>query len=165
MFVAIDPGMTTGWALWGRHASVGLVLFACGIGDPRTCPRHVVHSEDPIDVVNDVWIEQPVIYPHAKPRPNDILKLAMNAAEWGGLYRALAVDVHYVEPAQWKGQVPKATHHARVWAALSDAERDVVDLGGRGVAPSKRHNMLDAVGLGLWVAQRAGRAPQLRVVK
>lgn len=45
--------------------------------------------------------------------------VAINAGEWGGTYRTLVAEVHYVTPAEWKGQLPKDIHHARVWAALT----------------------------------------------
>lgn len=150
MFVSIDPGAATGWAIWNLSS-----LVECGLGDPRLSLKHIVHADHPIDVVNDVWIEWPVIYPRSKVRPNDILTLARCAAEFGGGYKALGVAVHYVEPATWKGQLPKEVHHPRVWAALRDTERALVDEACQGMAPSKRHNVLDAVGLGQWVRLRS----------
>lgn len=145
MIVTIDPGLATGWALWEVLGK----LTACGLGDPRSCEQHVAMH------VHDVWIESPFIYPHAKARPADILKLAREAGEWGGRYEVSAVaTIHYVLPAEWKGQVPKEIHHARVWDALDAAERAIVDKAVRGLAPSKRHNVLDAVGMGVWVRSR-----------
>lgn len=153
MYVTIDPGVTNGWALWCCDE-----LIACGLGDPRQHGLHVVTSKNPdADTVDDVWIERPVIYPRSKARPNDIVKLATDAGEWAGMYRACGVERHYVEPAEWKGQAPKDVHHARVWSKLTDDERDVVNEAVRGIAPSKRHNVLDAVGLGLFVAKRLGK--------
>lgn len=150
MYVTIDPGLQTGWAIWSLSG-----LVACGLGDPRSSSRHVVVSSNPdADLISDTWIEAPVIYPRSKARPADIMKLSRTAGEWFGTYRTLGVEPHYVEPAEWKGQVPKDVHQARVWADLDLDERDVVNEACRGMAPSKRHNVLDAVGLGLWVAER-----------
>lgn len=152
--MTIDPGLATGWALWR-----GTTLVDCGLDDPRRSELHVVNppGEYVGDVIVDAWIEAPVIYPRSKARPADIMNLCRQAGEWFGTYRTLGVEAHYVEPAEWKGQVPKDIHHARVWAVLSDDERSVVTTAGNGVAPSKRHNILDAVGLGLWVAKRLAR--------
>lgn len=150
MFVTIDPGAMTGWAIWNAYG-----LIACGLGDPRLHPNHVVTSERQQDVIDDVWIEYPVIYPRSKARPNDILKLAQVAAEFGGGYKTCGVEVHYVEPATWKGQLSKAMHHPRVWAALRDFERAVVDVACTGMSPTKRENVLDAIGLGQWVRLRS----------
>lgn len=143
VFVTIDPGNDTGWALWEAGA-----LAACGLGDPRSSALHVVEH------VDDVWIEEPVIYPHSKARPNDIKALAMTAARWGAIYELCAVDVHFVEPARWKGQLPKDVCHARSWGKLQPNERAIVDKAVRGMAPSKRHNVLDAVAIGVWVLKR-----------
>ena len=79
------------------------------------------------------------------------MKLALEAGRWCGVYSTIGVVSHYVEPAQWKGQVPKEIHHPRVWAALAPLEQSLVHEACNGVAPSKRHNVLDAVGLGQWV--------------
>ncbi len=150
MFVSIDPGVTTGWALWNLRG-----LVACGLGDPRVCPRHVVVPRaDDEDVIHDVWIESQRIYPHSHADPNDILKLAQDAGRWAGIYAAVGVEAFYVEPSTWKGQVPKAIHHPRIWGALTAPEQAIVASAGKGVAPSKRHNMMDAVGIGLWVRNR-----------
>lgn len=154
VYVTIDPGLQTGWAIWNVSG-----LVACGLGDPRLHARHVVHSSNrSADTIGDVWVESPVIYPRSKARPADIMKLAREAGRWIGIYSTLGVEAHLVEPAQWKGQVPKDIHHARVWAALTSAEQALVSVSVKVIAPSKRHNVLDAVGLGLWVAERAGRS-------
>lgn len=149
MLLAIDPGTDTGWALFsdandrdGRHR-----LVACGLGDPRLSDKH--RAAD----ITRVVIERPMIYPRGQTKnPNDVVALAVNAGEWGGLYRQWAA-VEYVLPFQWKGSVPKSIHHERVLAKLSDAERVVVDqtlTRGRSIARGKRHNVLDAIGLGLF---------------
>ncbi len=53
----------------------------------------------------------------------------------------------YVRPASWKGQVPKDIHHARVRAVLTPAEFAVYNAVD--CPASKRHNVLDAIALGL----------------
>src|SRR5579872_885979 len=147
MWVTIDPGINSGWAIWSLRG-----LVACGLGDPRLSDRHVVVGVEPQqDVIHDVWIEGQIIYPRSKVDPNDIVKLAQDAGRWAGRYDSVAVDTHFVLPAAWKGQVPKDIHHARVWAKLSTEEQEIVSRACRGMAVSKRHNVLDAVGLGVWV--------------
>jgi hypothetical protein len=139
MYLTIDPGIATGWALWSA-----VRLLECGLGTPPARAD-----------LEAVWIESPVIYPHSRARPNDILKLARDAGAHAGLYLSLGVNVRFVEPARWKGQVPKTIHHARVWSQLQPGEQSIVHEGCLGVAPSKRHNVLDAVGMGLWVRSQA----------
>jgi hypothetical protein len=158
MLLAIDPGTDTGWALFSDSSDRDdrYRLIACGLGDPRLSDRHRIAD------ITRVVIERPMIYPRGQTKnPNDVLSVAVNAGEWGGLYRQWAT-IEYVLPFQWKGSVPKAIHHERVLAKLSDAERAVVDQAmarGRSdasqaqakrVARGKRHNVLDAVGLGLF---------------
>ena len=156
MLLAIDPGLDTGWALFTDAGE----LVACGLGDPRMSDRHRVSE------IRSVVIEQPFIYPRGQTKnPNDVLALALNAGEWAGLYRQWA-EVKYVLPFQWKGSVPKAISHSRIWGKLGDTEKTVVDLAmergrscttkalGRPIASSRRHNVLDAVGLGLFAVSR-----------
>lgn len=149
VYVTIDPGLNPGWSIWAAYE-----LVACGLGDPRSHRRHVVTSANPdADTIGDAWIEAQKIYPRSKVDPNDIVTLARDAGRWAGRYDACGVDVQFVEPVVWKGQVPKETHHARIWAALTADEQEVVSLSLKGVAPKKRHNVLDAIGIGLWVAR------------
>jgi hypothetical protein len=156
MLLAIDPGVDTGWALFSSAGQ----LIACGLGDPRMSDRHRVAD------LRTVIIEQPFVYPRGQTKsPNDVVTLALNAGEWAGLYRQWA-DVRYVLPFQWKGSVPKKISHARILAKLSEAERAVVDAAisrgrscatkalGRPIAPSQQHNVLDAIGLGLFAVSR-----------
>lgn len=160
MIVTIDPGKKTGWAL---HSKTGLV--ACGTGDPRISDRHIVVSPHAdVDVIEDAYIEWPVIYPRAPARPADIMKVARCAAEYGGMYKTFAVDVHYVEPAEWKGQLDKAVHHPIILATLTAEERSLVYATPKIKRRKPRYaddgyseDMLDAIGLALWAARRWGR--------
>ena len=151
MFVTIDPGADTGWSLWGSN---GLEL--CGLGDPRLKKGSVILDDH--TCVTDVWIESQAIYPgRGGARPADIIKLAQSAGAWAGIYATLGAEVHWVLPAQWKGQIPKPKRgetyivEKRVLAVLSPPERAVLELGCKGLCASKRHNVIDAVGIGLWV--------------
>lgn len=130
MLLAIDPGTDTGWALFD-----GTRLESCGFGVP------------PInDGIDQVLIELSPIRPH-DPRPQDILTLAVKSGEWHGLYRAHGPS--YLFPKDWKGSTKKEISHPRIWAALTSPEQGIVDRSLRGVAPGKRHNVMDAVGIGL----------------
>lgn len=58
----------------------------------------------------------------------------------------------YVLPKVWKGQVPKKIMNDRVYGRLSTNEKKIVDTSR---APkTRRHDMLDAVGIGLWKLRR-----------
>lgn len=144
MFVTIDPGAQTGWAIWSPAGA----LVDCGLGDPRKSSKHIA------DDIDTVWIESQVIYPRSRVPPNDIVKLAQDAGRWFGVYATLGAAVNWVEPARWKGQLPKRVHHPRIMAALTSHERQIVAEGCCALAESLRHNVLDAVGLGLWVRSK-----------
>lgn len=147
MLLAIDPGTNVGWALFDK-TGVGVGVFgeliSCGLGG----------EPDGAAVVHEVVIEHPVIYPGGRTKnPNDVLKVAINAGEWGGRFRHVA---RYVKPQQWKGNVPKAVHQPRIWAKLTNTERKVFDdcLDTAKVPKSKRHNVIDAIGIGLYAVGR-----------
>lgn len=83
------------------------------------------------------------------------------AADLGELYGVLgavtygipaAKHVHFL-PRQWKGQVPKDVHNARVEAALRTGEKDAIEA----CRASLRHNVIDSVGIGLVHLGRMGR--------
>jgi len=62
-----------------------------------------------------------------------------------------------VKPREWKGQVPKDVHHARLVKTLTPDEMAMVE---RAAPPSLRHNVLDAIGIGkYWFQSRRGAAP------
>ncbi len=145
MLLAIDPGVTTGWALYSN----GNQLLGCGLDDPQQCRWLVVSA------LSRVVIEQPRIYPGGRTKsPNDVLSVAVNAGEWAGRFKQQGCAIEYVTPSTWKGQVKKDISHARIWAKLWVGEQQIVDAAGKGMPASKRHNMLDAVGIGLWAVDR-----------
>ena len=147
MLLAIDPGADAGWARFNSTT-----LQACGLAGT---PAVAVCADDA--KIERVIIEKPMIYPGGRQqaRPADVIKLAVRAGEWGGRATALwAVVPEYVEPFRWKGSIPKDIHHARIWARLTPVEQAVVSEAARGMAPSKRHNVMDAVGLGLYAIGR-----------
>lgn len=136
MLLAIDPGNDTGWALFENG-----MLIDAGLYFP------------PLDgAIMDLVIERPTIYPRSKARPADIVTLAINAGMHAGRASSLT-SIHWVEPRTWKGQVRKKIHHSRIVKLLSEDEKCV--LRRLGVTEGKAHNVLDAVGLGLWKLGRS----------
>jgi hypothetical protein len=130
--LAIDPGTSTGWAVFGYPGALA-GLRACGLGDP------------PVEGAGRVVIELPQVYPRQQVPPNDLIALAFLAGRCAGRARGA---VSTVLPHQWKGNMPKEVCAARVRAALSPEERAVVDACD--VPDKQRHNVLDAVGIGLF---------------
>jgi hypothetical protein len=146
MLLAIDPGADSGWAVYDSCRR----LEACGLGD--SFAPFVGSSLLP----SKVLIECAELRGRKDPNPNSILLMARNAGEHAGLWKSKGVEVVYLEPNSWKGSTPKLIDHARTWGKLDENERGVVDRcfstapGRNGMAPGKRHNVLDAVGIGLF---------------
>ena len=100
-----------------------------------------------------VVVEMPQVYDAAKQRGDqrDIVKLAMVAGEILCAARPFTKAALPVEPASWKGQVPKDVLIERIKSKLSAEEIAAVELPD---AASLQHNVWDAVGLGLWHHRR-----------
>lgn len=167
--IAIDPG----YAKRGKgsacarfiHGELRHVWFA----RPSTfAPLLGVHTV--------VW-ERPQVDRRTRSSVPSIVRLAAEGGTLAGLYAgATGAAVVAVSPTEWKGAVSKPVHHKRMWRALSEAERAVLGVHvGREIDAACRrgaldrwsrpgasyypasfaeHNLLDAVGIGLW---RLGR--------
>jgi len=122
---AIDPGARAGWALF-----FGRDLTACGPGDPD-------------ELVGEVVIECPRVYPHGKVDPNDLIVLARRV---GRIEERAGRPCTLVFPRAWKGTVKKPIMTARILSRMTTAER--------GLLMKIDHNVIDAIGLGLWKVGR-----------
>lgn len=138
---AIDPGSRAdrpnmGWALFLKSR-----LLAAGIVRSK--------EELPQDSVKIIVIEAPRWYPREyKIDTNDLLDLSILVGKIQGMYEERGQTVQLVWPRSWKGTVSKKIHNPRVLAALTKEE--IVLLPRRPRAKDHDHNMLDAVGIGLW---------------
>lgn len=95
-----------------------------------------------------VLLEDQVIYPKSKVDPNDIVRLAQTAGrcrERLGWQRTTLIP-----PRKWKGTLDKDAMHVRIVRALDEDERRVYFAAADAVAESYRHNIADAIGIGLW---------------
>lgn len=110
-----------------------------------------------LGTIDLVIVERPKIYDaaHQKGDQRDIADLLIVA---GGLLLAagrVAKAVMPIEPAQWKGQTPTEIIEHRLEKHLSAEER------GRIEWPTARktlaHNVVDAIGIGMWHAGRIGK--------
>lgn len=129
--------------------------------------------------LSSLVIEKPQIYKGSDEKdPNDCLDVFGAARLAEGIIRARGGPAaHYVLPREWKGSFKKPPHHRQVWAALSPAEREVfardsghevdfitdkIERACQTLARTRKvtgyswkaHNLLDAVGLGLWHHRR-----------
>lgn len=139
--LAIDPGNDLGWALFED----GQLIFA-GLNNPSTAL---------LDGARAI-IERPQVYrsSQSKGDPNDLITLAIGVGQMKERLESRGVQVDLVLPTTWKGQTPKEIHHKRVLARLSPTEKTRLDGCLSCVARGVRHNVLDAVGLGLWFLRR-----------
>lgn len=157
--LAIDPGNCTGWAIFS-HAGL---LQRCGVSTPKTKPTPKDLGLGPTQFRQGMFrgwaltIEMPEVTPTTPSIP-DILKLCVSLGRYVDWFEDNAGGtVDYVKPASWKGQVPKEIHHPRIYAALRPEEQKILYDTGLAMADSKRHNMVDAVGLGLYSVGRRVR--------
>jgi hypothetical protein len=158
ILVAIDPGEDAGVAVF-----VGGRLVAARLVDGRTA-RGVVTHADLVDVSGpaEVVVELPQAYTGGRSRApiHDLVTLAYRAGRLAQAAEAALrpgvreVTTETVWPAQWKGSVDKRVVNARVAALLNEAETAAVRAAAAG---ARAHNVLDAVGLGLWRLKRMSR--------
>jgi hypothetical protein len=128
---AIDPGLRTGIAWFVNGLLVRAGLFE----------DNAVISCLPLVVV-----ECPEYQKARRVNPNDLITLALRVGRWQARVERSGGKCELVRPSEWKGLVPKRIHTARTLAKLSREERLLVD--------GARHDVIDAVGIGLW---RLGR--------
>jgi hypothetical protein len=138
--VAIDPGRSTGWAVFTEAGS----LARCGACD-GTFPFQVSPGVR-------VLIERPQVYSprHSKGDPNDLITLAIRVGTYVERFKSQGAEVRLVLPHDWKGTIKKPIHHPRIYSRLDSAEQMEVDRGGRGLSMKAVEDMMDAVGLGVW---------------
>lgn len=141
-----DPGEWAGYAHW----ELGL-LVACGRWYKGLVKTKVLA------------IELPRIYPlgKSKANPNDIVQLSIRAGRIAEHYDENHTSWYH--PQQWKGQVPDKILYGqegepgRIVKLLTNTEKVIVKLSLDNIAPGYRHNVLDAIGIGLYHIGRAGR--------
>jgi len=141
---AIDPGTSkSGWAFFDDG-----VLIECGLvtdeGDPfdrcesiaRTL-YYLVSSHQPTRVLCE--------YPH-KGGPGMRSKNITILFHFCGMIQAymnhIQVPVEFIEPAIWKGQVPKDKHQPKIIKKVKQKyDMDASDW---------KEDVVDAVGIGMW---------------
>ena len=137
MYLGIDPGLSTGWAV--LDATGGLV--SCGRGEAFPCLSN-----------RQAVIEKPQVYQRQKKRvdPNNLITLAIRVGRYQERLEAAGVRVELVLPTTWKGQIDKERHHLRVHAALNEHERTLVEKFGKAGDDSRVDDVWDAVALAKW---------------
>jgi hypothetical protein len=142
--LTIDPGKATGWAYFRDRILVmsGVVPFNISMTVPFATWT-----------TDEVVIEKPKIYPvrQWKGDPNDLIDVAVVAGYMGGIVNCRKVK--WITPQEWKGNRPKDVDHRHTMSLLSPEEKEVIKET-KGVLKSQKHNMIDAVGIGLWYLRR-----------
>lgn len=149
--LAIDPSIRhTGWALFNGSnlADCGLIKAPTKLGQepmPARIAWVVAAIRTAAPKADILLMEWPQIYAGGgKGDPNGLMAIT---AIIGGLIALYDSDrCRLVLPREWKGQVPKDVHNARVVASLDGRGRAILDACD--AAPSLRHNVIDAIGLG-----------------
>lgn len=170
--IAIDPG----YAKAGRGCACAMfvddALVAVWFDRPTDARCPALARLDEV-----VW-EIPQVDARTRVSTPHVVQLAAVGGTLAGLYAgAHGAKVVPVTPSKWKGSLPKPVCHGRIWAKLTLDERAI--LGGAAtlakIDEAKRkgalarwakaggdyypaswltHNLLDAVGIGIW---RLGR--------
>jgi hypothetical protein len=98
-----------------------------------------------------LFCELPQSYTLAQQKgsQNDLIEVAVSV---GAIVGATSADttVTLVTPAEWKGQLPKDVHHARIAKHITPTMRAHVEAYPKHL----QHNVLDAIALGLWALER-----------
>lgn len=143
MLIAIDPGQRSGFALFDDKGK----LMRAFAAPPMIIKAHLTEQTG-----HDVVVEIPWNRHDARIDVNDLIGLAVLAGEYGAYG---GTRTAYVYPHTWKGNVPKTIHNLRVLKKLSTGELSVLKKRPR--AKSFDHNMVDAIGLGLWWLEGKGK--------
>lgn len=148
--ISADPGkLSLAWAYFEDD-----VLQQCGL--IREKKRQKLHEAFAYEFgfvdVELAIVEVPQVYQQRflKGDPNDLIEVALTAGAFLSAANALEIDT--VRPRGWKGTRPKEVCNALTLKTLSETEKKV--LGSCGVPRSLAHNIMDAVGIGLWTLGR-----------
>ena len=148
--LAIDPGGTTGWAYFKEGE-----LLACGYGAFDVVSAREVWPDSSLKGGVCI-IEYPQAYPGPKSKqdPNDIMRTAWRAGGFALKYRHMGMLIEEVFPNGWKGTVSKELTYERVLDRLSESEKKLLLQSKPAKSKKLDHNMVDAVGIGLWRVYR-----------
>ena len=136
IFLAIDPGKDLGWATWDGTGR----MLACGLGEVRWVG------------IGLALIERPQVYRAAQSKgdPNDLITLAIQVGELTRELKNGGAKVEHVLPREWKGTIDPDVMSRRIVRDVPIADVATVTAGLRNVPTKKQHNVIDAIGLGLW---------------
>jgi hypothetical protein len=142
LILAVDPGADLGWATFGADTRE---LERAGLGRSGMPPPAAVSA---------LAIERPRIYPQRgqKGDPNDLITLAIIVGRVEERYeRAAHVEI---TPHTWKHTLSKEHCARQILRTLTAPERATLRACLEHVVEGKQHNVIDAVGIGLFYLTR-----------
>lgn len=106
-----------------------------------------------------VLIEIPQVYEQRKWEgdPNDLIDVAVTVGRVAQAFGPEGPAAEFVRPRRWKGTAPKEVVGRWIVKRLDDAEQNVLRTAKAPVPASLHHNIVDAIGIGLWALGRLGR--------
>lgn len=139
--ISIDPGEKAGIAVFydQRLVRVELVVGAVDRGWVWSGPYGL-----------PVVCEMPQKYVGSIIDMQTLLTLSFSAGYLVSSTQPSSLSL--VFPREWKGQRPKQVDNAFTLRVLCDQERHILEASG--IPRSQRHNVIDAIGLGLWALKR-----------
>lgn len=150
--LAIDPGNITGWALYRRNILVEADLIDYKHSGTTNKFHFFYHK----CLLNKMIIEFPRIYDRRNwlGDPNDLLEVACCAGHFLEQSKKYGSPCERISPQQWKGQRPKSADHKYTKRLLNEEELKIVTELEKKYAKDKVHNVLDAIGIGLYAVGR-----------
>jgi hypothetical protein len=147
--VSIDPGECTG----GAYFVDGLLVWA-GVLSLLDGSHTAMHADRL--AIEVMYIRPPDIQGASAEvvakRLNDLLSVNVHAGQW--IRSVNAAHTRRLKPHEWKGGLSKERHQPRILEALSNLEHANIV---KGLPASKQHNVIDAIGIGLFDLGRMTR--------
>ena len=145
------------------YADAILVAAGCVRGDPKS-PANAgrdVYEQCVTTIPNfrpDLLVAEAMVWrPNdRKSQPNDLLAVTRTTAHVAVACRVGAI--RDVPASEWKGNLAKEIHHARIDLCLDEREREIVRLALASTTAGHAKEVLDAVGIWLYYAGRTDRA-------
>lgn len=145
MLLTIDPGKkSVGWAEFSDKK-----LSNCGL---VSVTWHDLLGQIPCMYITHIVIEVPQVYQQRllKGDPNYLIDVSLVA---GGIAaRSGLRKPEFIRPRVWKGNVPKDIMTKRIVDHMDADEFDIFEAID--VPKGLQHNVLDAIGIGLWKVGR-----------
>jgi hypothetical protein len=146
--IAIDPGENTGGAYFVDGALVWCDLLSLFDGSHRSVTADRLAIEVPFARPSDFQGQSAAV---VAKRMNDLFSVNISAGQW--IRSVSAPHTRRLKPHEWKGGLSKERHHPRILEALAPHELALIPK----LAEYKLHNVIDAIGIGLFDLGRMSR--------